>query len=63
MSTWQLPLDTQHQPRVTREQILVTMEQMRERLYWGAAHVPVPSSKRLAPRWQVPAIKRRKAGV
>ena len=28
-------------------------------------HVPVkyPSRKRLAPRWQVPAIKRRRAGV
>jgi hypothetical protein len=27
-------------------------------------HVPIkyPSSRRLAPRWQVPAIKRRKAG-
>ena len=47
----------------------VSSEYMRQMgsagLYSRFTHVPVkyPSSKRLAPRWQVPAIKRRRAGV
>jgi hypothetical protein len=56
---WQSPLDPQDLPRFTAEQMVETMQRVVDWLAPGHAHVPVkyPSSKRLAPRWQVPAIR------